>query len=235
MAMERAQAIIDNLVVKAPFDGVVSVKENRDAAGLLLLRHGAAAVPRGGHDLLRPQHRRRRRDRQDGSARQGRPRPIATTCRPASRRDGADRRAARAGPSPRRSARSAAARRAATSSRRARSASSTSRSRSTSSIRSMRAGSSLRRRHRRPGARANALHVPRQAVFEKNGKNFVYLQIGDRFDRRDVQGRQQHREPRRHHRPERRGRDRARRSRRRARKRRSRRAGLSRRRPAPAK
>jgi multidrug efflux pump subunit AcrA (membrane-fusion protein) len=32
----------------------------------------------------------------------------------------------------------------------------------------------------------DALHVPRQAVFEKNGKNYVFLQIGDRFDRRDV-------------------------------------------------
>ncbi len=32
----------------------------------------------------------------------------------------------------------------------------------------------------------DALHVPRQAVFEKNGKNYVFLQIGERFDRRDV-------------------------------------------------
>ena len=32
----------------------------------------------------------------------------------------------------------------------------------------------------------NALQVPRQAVFEKNGKTFVYLQVGDRFERRDV-------------------------------------------------
>ena len=30
MAMERTQGIIDNLEVKAPVDGVVSVKENRD-------------------------------------------------------------------------------------------------------------------------------------------------------------------------------------------------------------
>ena len=33
LAMERAKSIIDSLVVKAPFDGVVSAKENRDAAG----------------------------------------------------------------------------------------------------------------------------------------------------------------------------------------------------------
>ena len=31
-----------------------------------------------------------------------------------------------------------------------------------------------------------AIHVPRQAIFEKNGKNYVFLQIGERFDRRDV-------------------------------------------------
>ena len=33
MAMQRAQQVIDSLVLKAPIDGVVSVKENRDASG----------------------------------------------------------------------------------------------------------------------------------------------------------------------------------------------------------
>jgi multidrug efflux pump subunit AcrA (membrane-fusion protein) len=33
MAMQRAQQTIDSLVLKAPLDGVVSVKENRDASG----------------------------------------------------------------------------------------------------------------------------------------------------------------------------------------------------------
>ena len=33
MAMQRAQQVIESLVLKAPMDGVVSVKENRDAAG----------------------------------------------------------------------------------------------------------------------------------------------------------------------------------------------------------
>ena len=75
--------------------------------------------------------------------------------------------------------------RAATSSRRARCGSSTSPSPSISPDPRLKAGSSLRvvidgREI------AYALHVPRQAVFEKNGKNFVFLQIGDRFDRRDV-------------------------------------------------
>jgi hypothetical protein len=31
-----------------------------------------------------------------------------------------------------------------------------------------------------------ALQVPRQAVFEKNGKTFVYIKAGERFERRDV-------------------------------------------------
>ena len=33
LAMQRAQQVIDSLVIKAPIDGVVSVKENRDAGG----------------------------------------------------------------------------------------------------------------------------------------------------------------------------------------------------------
>ena len=32
----------------------------------------------------------------------------------------------------------------------------------------------------------NAVQVPRQSIFEKNGKTFVYLKVGDRFERRDV-------------------------------------------------
>ena len=32
----------------------------------------------------------------------------------------------------------------------------------------------------------DALHVPRQAVFEKNGKNHVFVRTGDRFEEREV-------------------------------------------------
>jgi hypothetical protein len=32
----------------------------------------------------------------------------------------------------------------------------------------------------------DALQIPRQSIFEKNGKTFVYLKVGDRFERRDV-------------------------------------------------
>ena len=33
---------------------------------------------------------------------------------------------------------------------------------------------------------ADALHVPRQAVLEKNGKTHVYVKVGDRFEQREV-------------------------------------------------
>lgn len=32
----------------------------------------------------------------------------------------------------------------------------------------------------------DALHVPRQAVFEKNGKNHVFVRVGDRFEPREI-------------------------------------------------
>jgi hypothetical protein len=31
-----------------------------------------------------------------------------------------------------------------------------------------------------------ALHVPRQAVFARSGKNHVFLRLGDRFEQREV-------------------------------------------------
>ena len=32
----------------------------------------------------------------------------------------------------------------------------------------------------------NVLHVPRQAIFEKDGKPIVYMRVGDRFEPRTV-------------------------------------------------
>jgi HlyD family secretion protein len=32
----------------------------------------------------------------------------------------------------------------------------------------------------------NAIHVPRQAVFDKNGKNHVFVKVDDRFEQREV-------------------------------------------------
>jgi len=37
LAMQRAQQVIDSLVIKAPIDGVVSVKDNRDAMGGMMI------------------------------------------------------------------------------------------------------------------------------------------------------------------------------------------------------
>ena len=32
----------------------------------------------------------------------------------------------------------------------------------------------------------DAIHVPRQAVFDKNGKNHVFVKTGDHFEQREV-------------------------------------------------
>jgi len=32
----------------------------------------------------------------------------------------------------------------------------------------------------------DALHIPRQAVFDKNGKNYVFVKTGEHFEPRDV-------------------------------------------------
>jgi multidrug efflux pump subunit AcrA (membrane-fusion protein) len=32
----------------------------------------------------------------------------------------------------------------------------------------------------------DAIHVPRQAVFDKNGKNHVFVKVGERFEQREV-------------------------------------------------
>ena len=71
MAMERAQGIIDNLIVKAPSDGVVSVKENRDGQFFFFTGMVLPQYREGDSTVLRPQHRRHRRERHDGGAREG--------------------------------------------------------------------------------------------------------------------------------------------------------------------
>ena len=32
----------------------------------------------------------------------------------------------------------------------------------------------------------DAIHVPRQAVFDKAGKNYVFVKVGEHFEQRDV-------------------------------------------------
>jgi HlyD family secretion protein len=184
MAMERAQGIIDNLVVKAPSDGVVSVKENRDGqffffSGMVLPQYREGDSTFSGRNIadivesgmMEVRAKVTETDRDNLQA--GQPATVQVDALPGRTFS------AKVGPL----------------------SGSASRGNffETSAIRQfdislqlekpdpqMRAGSSLRvvidGREL-----SGALHVPRQAVFEKNGKNYVFLQVGpDRFDRRDV-------------------------------------------------
>ena len=184
MAMERAQGIIDNLVVKAPTDGVVSVKENRDGqffffSGMVLPQYREGDSTFAGRNIadivesgmMEVRAKVTETDRDNLQA--GQAATVQVDALPGRTFN------AKVGPL----------------------SGSASRGNffETSAIRQfditlqlekpdpqMRAGSSLRvvidgREIK------EALHVPRQAVFEKNGKNFVFVQVGaDRFDRRDV-------------------------------------------------
>jgi HlyD family secretion protein len=184
MAMERAQGIIDNLIVKAPSDGVVSVKENRDGqyfffTGMVLPQYREGDSTFSGRNIadivesgmMEVRAKVTETDRDNLQA--GQPATVQVDALPGRTF------AAKVGPL----------------------TGSASRGNffETSAIRQfdislqldkadpqMRAGSSLRvvidgREIQ------GALHIPRQAVFEKNGKNYVFLQVGpDRFDRRDI-------------------------------------------------
>jgi HlyD family secretion protein len=184
MAMERAQGIIDNLVVKAPSDGVVSVKENRDGqffffSGMVLPQYREGDSTFSGRNIadivesgmMEVRAKVTETDRDNLQA--GQAATVQVDALPGRTFT------AKVGPL----------------------SGSASRGNffETSAIRQfdislqlekpdpqMRAGSSLRvvidgREI------SDALHVPRQAVFEKNGKNYVFLQVGpDRFDRRDI-------------------------------------------------
>jgi HlyD family secretion protein len=184
MAMERAQGIIDNLIVKAPTDGVVSVKENRDGqffffSGMVLPQYREGDSTFAGRNIadivesgmMEVRAKVTETDRDNLQA--GQPATVQVDALPGRTFN------AKVGPL----------------------SGSASRGNffETSAIRQfditlqlekpdpqMRAGSSLRVVI--DGSEIKeALHVPRQAVFEKNGKNFVFVQVGaDRFDRRDV-------------------------------------------------
>ena len=183
MAMERAQGIIDNLEVKAPVDGVVSVKENRDGqffffTGMILPQYREGDSTFSGRNIAdivesgKMEVRAKVTEVDRDNLQTGQAATVQVDALPGRTFN------AKVGPL------------------------SASASRGnffeTSAVRqfdisldlekpdpAMRAGSSLRvvidgREIK------DALHVPRQAVFDKNGKNYVFLQIGDRFDRRDV-------------------------------------------------
>ena len=186
MAMQRAQQVIDSLVLKAPVDGIVSAKENRDASGGMFFwgmvlpeyRQGDSVWPgRPVLDVIEAgkMELRAKIDESDRTnlvegqvadvtvdALPGRTfkAKVGTLANNASRGNWFE---------------------------------------PTASVSrlfdvifhfdsldpQLRAGSSARvfiKGREIP----NLLHVPRQAVFEKNGKNHVFVRVGERFEARDV-------------------------------------------------
>jgi len=183
LAMKRAQGIIESLIVKAPIDGVVSVKENRDGqffffTGMVLPQYREGDTTFSGRNIAdvvengKMEVRAKVTETDRDNLQAGQTATVQVDALPG---------------------RTFTAKVGALASGASRGSFF-----ETSAVRQfdinlqldkpdpqMRAGSSLRvvidgREIK------DALHVPRQAVFEKNGKNYVFLQIGDRFDRRDV-------------------------------------------------
>ena len=184
LAMKRAQGIIDNLAVKAPTDGVVSVKENRDGqffffSGMVLPQYREGDTTFSGRNIAdivesgKMEVRAKVTETDRDNLQQGQNATVVVDALPGRTFT------AKVG------------------------ALATGASRGnffeTSAVRQfdinlvldqpdpqMRAGSSLRVVIDGREVK-NAIHVPRQAIFEKNGKNYVFLQIGEqRFDRRDI-------------------------------------------------
>ena len=184
LAMQRAQGIIDSLIVKAPIDGVVSVKENRDGqffffSGMVLPQYREGDTTSSGRNIAdivesgKMEVRAKVTETDRDNLKAGQRATVQIDALPG--RTFTAKVGALSGGASRGSFFE------------------------TSAVRQfdiglvldaldpqMRAGSSLRvviDGQEVP----SALHVPRQAVFEKNGKNYVFIQVGDRFDRRDVQ------------------------------------------------
>ncbi len=183
LAIERAQSIIDSLVVKATFDGVVAAKENRDAAGGFFFGQSLPEYRQGDTtfsgraiaDVIetgRMEVRAKINETDRDNLQAGQSATVESDAVPG------ETFTARVG------ALSGLATRG--------------NFFETSAVRQfdvtftfdqpdprLLAGSSVRLVI---DGRVvpNALQVPRQSVFEKNGKTFVYLKVGERFERRDV-------------------------------------------------
>ena len=183
LAMERAQTIINNLVVKAPIDGLIAVKENRDGqyfffSGMILPEYREGDTTFSGRNIAdvieagRMEVRAKVTEVDRDNLQAGQTATVQIDALPGRTFT------AKVGPL------SASASRGSFF--------------ETSAVRqfdisldldkpdpAMRAGSSLRLTI--DGREiTDALHVPRQAVFEKAGKNYVFLQQRDRFERHDV-------------------------------------------------
>jgi HlyD family secretion protein len=185
LAMERAQGIIDNLEVKSPSDGVVSVKENRDGqfvffTGMVLPQYREGDSTFSGRNIAdvvesgKMEVRAKVTETDRDNLKAGQKATVQVDALPG--RTFSAKVGALSGGVTRGSFFE------------------------TTAVRQfdinleldqpdpqMRAGSSLRVVIDGTDVK-EALHVPRQAVFEKNGKNYVFLQLAEeRFDRRDVQ------------------------------------------------
>lgn len=183
LAMDRAQSIIDNLDVKSPIDGLISVKENRDGqyfffSGMVLPEYKEGDTTASGRNIAdvieagRMEVRAQVTEVDRGNLQTGQSAVVEIDALPGRTYT------ARVGPLGTTAAQGSFFQ--------------------TTAVRRfdivlnldhpdpmMRAGSSLRvvidgREIK------DALHVPRQAVFEKAGRNYVFLETGDRFERRDV-------------------------------------------------
>ncbi len=185
LSMQRAQQVIDSLIMRAPFDGVVSLKENRDASGGMIFwgmvlpeyRAGDQIWPgRPVADVIEAGRMEVRAKIDEGDRPNlvdGQTAIVEVDALPGEKFN------ARVGQL------SGLANRASF----FESASVTRlfdltlqfdnpdpRLKAGGSVRVTLAGKDI----------PDAVHVPRQAVFDKNGKNFVFVKTGDRFEPRDV-------------------------------------------------
>jgi HlyD family secretion protein len=186
MAMQRAQQVIDSLVLKAPVDGVVSVKENRDASGGMFFfgmvlpeyRQGDSVWPgRPVIDVIES-GRMELRAKIDESDRtnlvEGQIADVMVDTLPGQTFR------AKVGSLSGLASRGGFFEPTATVSRLFDVT-----FQFESADPQLKAGSSARVFIE--GKEVDgALHVPRQAVFEKNGKNHIFVKVGDRFEARDV-------------------------------------------------
>ncbi len=185
LATERAEQVIESLMVKAPLDGLVVVKENRDAAGgfffggMSLPEYHAGDTVFPGRPVLdvfdaaQLEIRAKVNEQERGNVTPGQSAAVRADALPG--RDLVARVASLSAVAARGNffERSGPVRQFDTILRLERSVSQL---KAGTSVRVVVAGTVLR----------DAVHVPRQALFEKRGKPVVYVKAGDRFEPRAV-------------------------------------------------
>jgi HlyD family secretion protein len=185
MAMQRAQQVIDSLVLRAPLDGVVSVKQNTEAAGGMFFsgmtlpeyRNGDQVWPgRPVADVIeagRMELRAKVDENDRATLVSGQESSVYVDTLPGEAFK------ARVGALSGNAARASFFESASVTRQfdvRFEFVKPDARMKAGSSARVVVEGREV----------PDALHVPRQAVFEKNGKNHVFARVGDRFEQREV-------------------------------------------------